>query len=170
MTEEQKQALRKHVVFHRPIDRISNNHERFFLNDGEIIEFTDREPHLANTKFTLNNNSRMSIWFSQLSQLFITQDLSMICLATILFINGTHQKISDFDSHTFGDAVQGRKFRVHKDGPFYILNPYSIILPNKNFSSDQECIDYIRDCVNNNKIEEIGDMLKTAYGYDLIEV
>lgn len=167
MTDEQKRKLNFHVGLHKPISRMDNE-EYFYINDGEIIEFTNIESYSANSKFELNHDPYHKIWFSQLGQFFFNSDIQL-GYATII-IGGKEQGIYKFDDLCFWEAVKGKRFKVHTEGPYYIVNRASKTMVNQNIYNYQEIQEFIKKCINDNHIDEIGDLLKTATLYDLIEI
>ena len=168
MTPEQRQKLSRHVALHKsfsmPVD-----HEVYYLNNGEIIEFTDRECRSNNSKFELNNNPVRKIWFSQLSQFFFDKEDFRMCYATMK-INGKDEAIYEFDDVSFWEIVQGKKFRVDSHASLYVVNWNSVIIITKNLENYSDLQNFVKKCIDGNNFDEIGDLLKTAQLYDLIEL
>jgi hypothetical protein len=168
MTPEQKRKLDIHVAFNQPISRMENNGEYYFLNDGDIIEFTDIYSYSTNSKYEINNNPSHKIWFSQLSQFFINSEVQL-GWATIK-ISGKEKGIYEFDDISFYNTVKGKRFMVRAEGPFYIVNNGSETKVNEGLYTYSDILAFIKRCINDNKIDKIGDLLKKAKLYDLIEI
>lgn len=70
MNEKQKESLMNHVVWHKPIPRLTKDGEVYFLDNGMTVEFTLSESYSGNSKFQINDDKYRYIWFNQLSNLF----------------------------------------------------------------------------------------------------
>ena len=170
MTDEQRRKLETHVTFNQSIPRMRDNMGSYFLNDGEIITFTDIESYTSNSEYVINNNPNHKIWFSQLSQIFFDQyDNMQLDLATIK-VGGKEIGIYEFDDLSFWEKVKNKKFKVQKKGPYYIVNKSSETMVNQKIFTYDEIQAYILRCINDNHTEKIGDLLKRAPLYNLIEI
>lgn len=169
MTKEQMTALQHHVAWHRSIPHGGEDGEVYFLEEGMIVEFTNCQSYSANSKFQINNDRMRFIWFSQLSNIFIEQDLSCIA-ALIKDKNNNMKQIRAFSDREFWNEVKGKKYRVEADGPFYIINNKSKTADEKGLFTHQAVYDYVKSCVENNMISDVGDCLKNAKSYCLIEI
>lgn len=170
MTDKQKFDLRSHVTMHKPISRGGENGEMYFLTNGMTIEFTNCESYSRNSKFQINNNKYNYIWFSQLSNTFIMDDLTLV-VGTIKNKRGETKQICEYDDDIdFWNEVKGKKYVVCAEGPFYTFNDNSKTADEKSLFSYPDIYDYVKQCVKNNRISDVGDCLKTANCYSLSEI
>ena len=56
MTPEQKIALLNHVERFGPASTARNDSGDFFMNDGEVVEFTNCTRYAGNSKFEINKS------------------------------------------------------------------------------------------------------------------
>lgn len=170
MTTDQKQRLAAHVAWHKP--RRFNGENIYFLTEGEIISFTGCEYTSQNAQYEIDNMSNRKIWFSQLTNFYFSDDFDSIYQPIIKFKDGTSYVISEsFDESTFYNKVKNKKFKVDivTDAP-YILNKQSDLWDQKSIYTYKEAYDYIRRCLSLDRIDEIGDLLKTSKAYFLTEI
>lgn len=170
MTADQKQRLAAHVAWHKP--RRFNGDTLYFLTEGEIIGFTNCEYTAQNAQYEIDNIPNRKIWYSQLSNFYFSDDFDSIYQPIIKFKDGTSYVISEsFDESTFFNKVKNKKFKVDiiTDAP-YILNKQSDIWDQKNIYTYKEAYDYIKRCLSLDRIDEIGDLLKTSKAYFFTEV
>ncbi len=75
------------------------------------------------------------------------------------------------NSYSFYKAVKGRKFRVDiiADAQ-YVLNKKSHIWKTKHLITYLDAYKYIKQCIDNDQIDDIGDMINTANAYYLTEI
>lgn len=169
MNEKQKESLMNHVAWHKPIPRLTKDGEVYFLDNGMTVEFTLSESYSGNSKFQINDDKYRYIWFNQLSNLFFYDDLTPH-VAEIVNKSGERKQICSYSHIDFWNEVKGKKYRVDVSGPFYVINRYSNTAKEKGLYSYQEIYSYVKACVENNKISDIGDCLNTASKYNLTEI
>ena len=167
MTPEQKIALLNHVERFGPASTARNDSGDFFMNDGEVVEFTNCTRYAGNSKFEINNDPSRMIWFSQLDRLFIDDDFNL--KSGIIKIGGEEKVIRDYRHHSFWRVIKGKKFLVRAEDPCITFNNASSTLGPVN-TSPSTLILLIKNLVQNNEINFIGDMLKKSIKYDLIEI
>ena len=169
MTTDQKKALKSHVTWHKPIPKAGSNGEIYWLEDGMVVEFTDCESYSTNSRFQINHGSNRYIWFSQLSNTFIEDDLTFI-YAVMINKDKEAKQIRDFSDWEFWNEVKGKKYQVETDGPFYTINAKSLTAEEKQLFSDFDIYNYVKKCVEQNRINDIGDCLKTSKAYHLTQL
>ena len=167
MTQEQKDKLRLHVYLHKPVS--AGDDVIRFLNNNDIIEFTDCTNTSDNSEYIINNDSNRKIWYSQLSRMFMTDDLVPF-FACIQFKSGEEVEYKDLDSCDLYNKCKGKRFKVQIPGLTYTFNEKSKIWGDTNIFNKFKMIQYIKDCINRDNIEKLGDILKTANAYFLIEI
>lgn len=168
MTQEQKIKLNLHVALCKPHSRAGE--EKYYMNNGDIIQFTDCVNFAKNSVYEINNDSHWKIWYSQMANFFFTDDfVPMITL--INFSNGESYEFRDLDSAELYNRCKGRKFRVKVIADCkYVFNDQSKTMDEKELYSYLERYNYIVSCIEENRIKDIGDLLKTANAYSLQEV
>lgn len=167
MNETEKSLLHSHVISNKPRTVFLNSYHSF--ENGENIRFSHIEQKSDyNCEFQLNENSKRKIWFSQLSQFFYAHDMER--LAATIMINGKEKCICEYNHLEFWSSVQHKEFKVARSGPYYVINWMSNTAILRGIDTEDNAISYIKQCIKNNTISEIGDLLKFAYCYDLIEV
>jgi len=167
MTLEQISALKSHVAWHKPLYNGYTDEEIHYLDNGMIVEFTNCETYSSNCKFQINHENRY-IWFSQLCNIYIQDDLTRM-VGVLTNKNGENKQIIKFSDLEFWNEVKGKKYEVEADGIFYIVNMRSQTAKENHLFSHQDIYEYVKKCVDNNRIGDIGDCLKTAQSYSLIE-
>ncbi len=167
MTQEQKEKLEKHVYLNKPLSG-EDEFIRFF-KEGETVEFTSSTNTSCNSEYEINHNSARKIWYSQLSRMFMTDDLVPF-FACIQFKSGEEVEYKDLDSCDLYNKCKGKRFKVQIPGLTYTFNEKSKIWGDTNIFNKFKMIQYIKDCINRDNIEKLGDILKTANAYFLIEI
>lgn len=169
MTQQQKDALSTHVAWHKPIPK-GDGAKNFWLNDEEIIEFTNFEYYSQNVKFEINHDKYREIWLSQFTDFFLSDDLE-IYNSLIVFKGQEGKPIRDYDMDDLCNRLKDKKFQVVIDNRGkYVFNKKSDLWNSVPLITYQDAYDYIVKCVNNNRISDIGSLLKTANYYHLIEI
>lgn len=170
MTEEQKQQLILHVRFHKPLYK--GGAKTCYLCDKEVIEFTKITYYSDNLKFEINNDKDRELWLSQLNNIFLSADISQYYEAFIKFKDEKDLiHISSLKTNDFAKRVQNKKFYVYVDERGkYVFNNKSEVWTEKGLITYQDGLKYVLDCVDKNRINDIGTLLKTAQLYHLIEV
>lgn len=172
MTKEQKEKLHLHVALNRPINR-SQNEDWVCrtLDNEETIEFTNCKNTSNNSEYEINNNPSRKIWFSQLSRYYLTDDLEGIYQPTVVFKDGREYILNELDSCVFYNMCKGRKFQVEKVPEcIYALNEKSETIKAKYLSTLLDTYNFVKNCVDTNKFNEIGDILKLVTAARLIEI
>lgn len=168
MTQEQKEKLSFQVLMHQR--RFFADDEIRFLNDGDTIQFTNCINYSENSVYEINNTPSWKIWYSQLANYFLDEDLNIL-VTKVEFKDGTSYTFEGLDSADLYNKCKGKKFRVNVVHNLkYTFNKKSETAENKNLFTYQAIYDFINLCVDTNRIVEIGDLLKTANAYSLKEI
>lgn len=168
MTQEQKEKLKNYVIMHKPVS--SGDEFIRYLKNGEVIEFTGCENSANNSEYIINNNPSRKIWYSQLSEHFLTEDLDVF-LTCIFFDNGEQISFANIDSCDLFNKCKGKKFRVSIPFDFsYRINRFSKIWDKNHIYLLNDMYKYIVSCAERSDYQSIGDTLKTANAYILKEI
>lgn len=154
-----------------------------WLEDKEVIQFGN--PHFKgrNAEFSIVNRPFQKIWFSQLSSIGISEDFSTPHLDEIILKEQPMCFISVRfkTAHEFWETVKGRKFIVSIKGKGFCLNndnqlvktlklpctPGTYVAKEK---AEKSVFDYIRQCINQGKPEQVRGTLKNKTAYLLTEI
>ena len=172
MTDKQKEKLILHIHLNKPHKFTGENIR--FLNPGDTIMFTNCVNYSQNSEYEINSVPNWKIWFSQLSEFFFTDEIDLHKMYTpiIEFKDGRVCSIQkDFDSCSFYNAVKGKKFKVDilADAK-YIFNKESTLWNTKRLITYLDAYNYVKQCIANERIDDLGDLIKTANAYYLTEV
>ena len=180
MTEEQKRKAKIHV-FGYTESGIGDGAQRF-LEDGELISFTDCVFTAKNAEFKINNRPERLIWFSQLDRIYIDDNISTFLMPEIEFSNGDKFAFFFFTPQKFFEFVKGKKFEVSIcRNVFGAINLKSEvryrILGDKKIKSDidvqnhlDDIVQFVRRCIENDDYDQLGDLIKKSPAYELKEV
>lgn len=161
--------LQRHIAMNSPMALDWNKYR--FLVDGEIIEFSSCQKTYNNAEFTINDDVSRKKWFSQLQQPGFSEDLKIIAFAGIKFQNEEPCGIYKISSEDFVEKVKGKKFKVEVfDNICYTINRQSNTLRTLSNQTIQGVINFVIKCIDNDKIEDLGDLIKTGSLYNLIEI
>lgn len=159
--------------------------------DGDIRWFEDKQeiqfenPHFkgSNAEFSIVNRPFQKIWFSQLSSIGISEDFSTPLLDEIILKEQPMCFISVRfkTAHEFWETVQGRKFIVSIKGKGFCLNNNSQLVKTLKLpctpgtyvakeKAEKSVFDYIRQCINQGKPEQVRGPLKNKTAYLLTEI
>lgn len=166
MTQEQKEKLRMHVMMHKPIS--SGDDVIRFLNNHEIIGFTECTNTSDNSEYVINNNFSRKIWYSQLAQFYMTEDM-VLFVTCVQFKTGEEVEFIKIDSWELFKKCRGKKFQVYIPSNSYTFNSKSKIWDETGIYNYKKMYDYIVACIEKNAFECLGDILKPANPYFLIE-
>lgn len=167
MTEEQKSKARFYMAGKHRVYR--SNHQRF-MADGNLVRFTEViNDGMGNQEYKINDCEDWSIWFSQLSQLHITQDIDDICASTIKFLDGNRKSIHAMEAWEFYEKVKGKTFKVSVCPSFAAFKPSSYILEDT-YKAYCDALDYVKSCIENSNLDRLEDLLRPASLYYLEEV
>lgn len=140
---------------------IRNSNEKRWLEDGEIIEFTDVRFTEHNAEFEINHNQDFMIWFSQLDDIYVNPLPEN--LDDFVILSQTWQSFHD-DPMKFWNYVKGKKFRVKVDVKhFCIINRNHKIVEELIFMD--KLLKYYFDNYSAGKYEAIKGMLKKVRCY-----
>lgn len=161
--------LQSHIAMNSPM-ALDWNKQRFLV-DGETIEFSSCKRTYNNAEFTINDDVSRKIWYSQLAQPGFPSDFKSILFAGIKFLDGTVLVIEKMTVDQFVEKVRNKSFRVEEFAEAnYTINRQSNTFNSFSNQSNPAVINYIIKCLENNKIEELGDLIKPSKLYNLIEV
>lgn len=103
-------------------------------------------------------------------------------MPSIEFKEGGGEAIFSFTPQKFYEAVKGKLFEVsicrEAFGAIDTRSEMSLrILGNKKIKNFKdlsehldECIKYVKNCIENDEIDELGDLIKKSTAYDLKEI
>lgn len=170
MTNKQKEELAFHVTFYGP-KKGQKGAELFYLTNGEEVRFTNVSYTAKNAVYEINNQTFRKIWFSQLNEIHFSKDLEEILESIIKFKDGSIKTLSEFDEITFYETVKQRTFIVDviNDYP-YIFNHKSNVWIEADLISYMDAYNYINNCIEEDRIKDIKDLIKTANLYNFREI
>ena len=143
-----------------------------YLNDGDIVRFTKCVRTYENAEFEINDKPDWKIWFSQLNQIYLFPDLSQAFKMPFIYFSEIGiQYIPDLNVDEFCTLVKGREFKVYVDSEtFGAINLRSSVwhkLPDDTYATAYQ---FIVDCIENDNLDDLGDLVKVTKLYNLIEV
>ncbi|MDE6562340.1 MAG: hypothetical protein K2K75_13235 [Muribaculaceae bacterium] len=147
--------------------RIWDGQVRWLDHNREIC-LTLKQVTSKNAEFYVNNNTNHTIWYSQLTEVFIQTETLDLCSGEIIKKSGEKLFTLDMGIEAFINFVSGRKFcvAVNPDGEVAKFDgttlPYGISYP-----AAQKLV---ADLVRNNDIEGAAKYLLPATEYTLIEI
>ena len=160
MTEEQKS---KAIFYMAGQHRVYRSNHRRFMEDGDKVRFTKViTDGMNNQEYEINDCEDWSMWFSQLSQIHITQDIDDLCASTIKFLDGNKLSIHAMEACEFYEKVKGKTFKVSvkSDSSFW----------DKPDNTYRDALDYVKNCIDNDNLDRLGDLLRPALLYYLEEI
>lgn len=87
--------------------------EQRWLEDGSIISLSVKEKTLSNAEFIVNGNPNHLIWYSQLTEIFLSIEDFEFYTGDLIYKDGVKIRTQDLDLDKFVKFVsEGRKFRV----------------------------------------------------------
>lgn len=156
------------VSFNQPLPSL-HSEKRYWLNDGEIIRFTNRKVTSSNNaEYEINGDPYVSIYFSQLECKAVNKQLN--AWGCKLFLkDGSQKNIYELNESDFWNIVKGKTFQVDifSDVPF-VINPRSKKL--KMFVKYNQVLEFVRKCFNEDRFEDIEDLLLKRNVYALTEI
>ena len=175
MTKEQEELLKLQVRTGNYFDKTGffgkiPNHDGDvrFLCDGEVIEFTKFDYTARNVECEINGDPHRKLWYSQLSAIYYSSEM-MEGYSMITLKGKEYVFIRNLAPCEFCEYVKGKKFRVEVDKvAIFGVNRNSNMY--KDFSSYDDVRNYVMKCIEDNRITDIGDILKFASCYDLYEI
>lgn len=165
LTKNQKAILRALTTPNKP----ANEHIRW-MEDDSIVEFTEPSFTYSNAEFQINHSKIHKIWFSQLSNFGLTEDLELFC-CSIIFKNGIDKTLALMDVDEFWKDVKGKQFKVGV--PFsgsFIFNKDSSKWSEANLDTYYDAFVYVEKCAKENRLRDIGDLIRPGSLYSLTEV
>lgn len=143
-----------------------------YLDNGQVVEFTNPIFTSANVEFSINNNENQKIWFSQFDVVIvrISDKGELLGFELPLFpVNGGKKQLLKMDAYEFAQTVKNKKYRVNT-AQSIILNRKSETARQKCFTNLGEYAKYVEECIQNDKIEDLGDIIKIANTYFFEEI
>lgn len=154
-----------------------------WLEDKQVIQFVNPQFKGKNAEFSIVNRPFQKIWFSQLSSQGVTDDFNSPLLDEIILKNQTKWCIVEKfkTAAEFWEAVKGRKFIVSIKGKGFCLNKDSQLVKTSKLpcvlgtyiaeeKAEKSVFEYIRQCVNQGKLEQVKGTLKNKTAYLLTEI
>ena len=132
----------------------------YYLEDGQIVEFTDPifNSSLTNVEFKINGSDNQKIWFSQLDVIIvhINDDGNVASIELPEFpVKGSMKEIIKIEAKDFVEIVKNKKSKTAQE---------------RNIEDVVELTRYIVNCINENRVDDLGDTLKMANTYNFIEI
>lgn len=141
-----------------------------WLNDDEIIEFTNPRFKSQNVEFEINNSGDRKMWLTQFINIFLDEELNLIS-STITFKGEKPTLMRKYNANDLWKLLQNKKFKVKcNEKSEFAFNRNSQKGVAMGFRTFVEARDYIRECITSGRISDIGDLLKDGICYDLTEV
>ena len=168
MTEHQKRMATFWISGKR---RLRRDSQQRFLTNGDRVRFTKIiYEGYDNIEFEINDCPDWSIWFSQLNLVHVTAEIAGFAVPFIRFKNGDIKYINKMTADQFYKKVKGKTFEVITFTTFAAVNPYSNDVYNLPGQTYPDVLNYIIDCIENNKMDRIGDILKPGSFYTFNEI
>lgn len=143
-----------------------------FLDNGQVVEFTDPIFTSANVEFSINNNENQKMWFSQFDVVIvrISDKGELLGFELPLFpVNGGKKQFLKMDAYEFAKTVKNKKNRVNSFQSI-ILNRKSETARQKCFTNLGQYAKYVEECIQNDRIGDLGDIIKYANTYSFVEI
>lgn len=143
-----------------------------YLDDSQVVEFTNPIFTSANVEFSINNNENQKIWFSQLDVVIvhISDNGELFGFELPLFpVNGGKKELLKMDAYEFAKTVKNKKYRVNSFQSI-ILNRKSETARQKCFTNLGQYAKYVEECIQNDRIGDLGDIIKYANTYSFVEI
>ena len=167
MTEEQKS---KAIFYMAGQHRVYRSNHRRFMEDGDQVRFTKViNDGMNNQEYEINDCDDWSMWFSQLSQIHITQDIDDLVAPTIKFLDGNKLSIHAMEACEFYEKVKGKTFKVSVCPSFAAFKPSPYILEDT-YEAYCDVLDDVKNCIENDNLDRLGDLLRPALLYYLEEI
>jgi len=167
MTEQQKSMAIFYMAGQR---RIYRDTQRRFMEDGNKVRFTKVvKDAMNNQEYEINDYEDWTIWFSQLSQVHITEDIDDLVVPTITFRDGSKFSLHDMEPWEFYEKVKGKTFRVSTCTTFAAIKPIPDELVDT-IVTYRDALEYAKKCIEGGNLERLGKLLKPASLYYLEEI
>ena len=164
LTQHQIALLTAHVTPNRPAHPIMR-----WLDNGSIVEFTDPSFTYSNAEFSINYDSSHKIWFSQIANFGLDDNLELVC-CNMIFQNGTTKSLVSMSVDDFWKDVQGKEFEVCvPDNILYVFNKNSDVWSKEGLYNYKEAWEFVVKCAENEQYSKIGDLIKPGSIYALVE-
>lgn len=154
---------------------VYNGPNMYYLENGQIFEFTDpvfSNSYLTNVEFKINGSDSQKIWFSQLDVIIVNLDEEGNVLSFELPkfpVRGIMKEIIKIEAKEFVEIVKNKKYKVN--------NHQSLILNKKSNTAQQNNINdilgmaiFVVNCINENRIDDLGDTIIMANTYSFDEL
>lgn len=146
-----------------------------WLENGEIVEFTNPNYSGKNVEFEINNHQNHKIWLSQLQGVFINhKNRDEIYSGVIKLKDGTEKIMLTLSSIDFYQIVKGRKFKVSVDeNAIYMIDKKDervISLLKAHHGDYFQVVEYIFKKLDTEEYDLIDGMTKLGRCCDLTEV
>lgn len=167
MTEEQKS---KAIIYMAGQNQVYLSTHRRFMEDGNKVRFTKVvKDAMNNQEYEINDYEDWTIWFSQLSQVHITEDIDDLVVPTITFRDGSKFSLHDMEPWEFYEKVKGKTFKVSVFPSFAAFKSDSSFW-DKPDNTYRDALDYVKNCIENDNLDRLGDLLRPASLYYLEEI
>lgn len=176
--QEQLSKASQIAIACRPATRAADGNRRW-LENNQIVEFSEPIFYGSNAEFSIKNQSGQSIWFSQLSKVAIAEDMITSMHSTIEFKAEKECHISDIRTASeFWDAVRGKSFKVKVIGTGFVVNKNNEIAKrimngsglHNGTNAEQKVFNYVRQCIENNRDHEANGLISNYKIYALTEI
>lgn len=146
-----------------------------WLNNNEIIEFTNPNFTSRNVEFEINNDPNRKIWLSQLQGLFINEnEKGVIYFGNIYLRDNNEIGTRSLTSEKFWDIVKNKRFQVSIDDDAHLLideqnERVRMQLIENNYDLFK-LVDYIFEKLETKEYNLIKGMTREGRCYDLREI
>lgn len=147
--------------------RIWDGKEQRWLDHNSQIRLSLKQETARNAEFYVNDNPNHTIWYSQLTEVFIQVETLNLCSGIIIKKDGEELYTREMDVKTFINYVKGRTFRISVDPNGKVAKFDPNTLPYDKYVDAQEMI---ANLVQKGYLEEAAKYLKPAKEYRLIEI
>lgn len=153
-----------------------------------------------NAEYELNNDINRRVWFTQLAGksnygygCFFTREFELdysycVSLKTVegrqiildipdgvfvpfvAFKDNTHSLIQDFSPDSFYKRVEGKAFRVDQAPPGFNYTFNRITADEKGLYDIDGICAFVRNCINNDCLEDLGNLVRRTTAFGLTEI
>jgi len=146
-----------------------------WLNNNEIIEFTNPKFTSRNIEFEINNNPNHKIWLSQLQGLFINENEKGVIYYGSIYLRDNNELITrSLTSDKFWDIVKDKRFQVSiDDGAHLLIDERNELVRTQLILNNNDIfklINYIFEKLETKEYNLIKGMTREGTCYDLREI
>lgn len=159
------------LIFTDATHPIATGSEKRWMDEGDIVSFTNPKERFGNAEFEINSQKFWLIWFSQLYTPLYNGDLNNPQVCSIKIKDGILYAPMNLTFPKFWNMVRGKRFKVHVDStPCFCVNKSSQKVQILPFNETEKIYKYVHDKLMEGKIDEVRGMLKPTRCYDFEEI